>query len=268
MSPAEPGRKPLVLGNWKMNFTHFEALAFVQKLAFTLTDKDFDAVDVAVLPPFTSLRSVQTLIEGDKLRIGYGAQDVSAHDDGAYTGEVSGRMLAKLGCNYVLAGHSERRQYHGEDDALVGAKAAAVLRHGMTPVLCVGETLEVRQAGDHVSHTLAQLDGALAGLPAGQAGQLLVAYEPVWAIGTGEVATPDDAQEMCGAIRGRISAGHTDAVAAGVRILYGGSVKPDNMAAIMAQPDIDGALVGGASLDVGDFVRICRYREVITGTGA
>ena len=268
MSPAEPGRKPMVLGNWKMHFTHFEALAFVQKLAFTLTSKDFDAADVAVLPPFTSLRSVQTLIEGDKLQLGYGAQDVSPHDDGAYTGDVSGRMLAKLGCGYVLAGHSERRQYHGEGDALVGAKAAAVLRHGMTPVLCVGETLDVRQAGDHVSHTLAQLDGALAEIPAGQAGSLLVAYEPVWAIGTGEVATPDDAQEMCGAIRGRVSAGHTDAVAAGMRILYGGSVKPDNMAAIMAQPDIDGALVGGASLDVGDFVRICRYREVITGTGA
>lgn len=268
MSPAGSGRKPLILGNWKMHFTHFEALAFVQKLAFTLTSKDFDAADVAVLPPFTALRSVQTLIEGDKLQLGYGAQDVSPHDDGAYTGDVSGRMLAKLGCRYVLAGHSERRQYHGEGDALVGAKAVAALRHGMTPVLCVGEPLEVRQAGEHVSHTLAQLDGALAEIPAGQAGNLLVAYEPVWAIGTGEVATPDDAQQMCGAIRGRISAGHTDAVAAGMRILYGGSVKPDNMAAIMAQPDIDGALVGGASLDVGDFVRICRYREVITDTGA
>jgi triosephosphate isomerase (TIM) len=268
VSASQPGRKPLILGNWKMHYSHFEALALVQKLAFTLTAKDFDAADVAVLPPFTSLRSVQTLIEGDKLQIGYGAQDISAHDDGAYTGEVSGRMLAKLGCRYVLAGHSERRQYHGEDDALVGAKVAAALRHAIAPVLCVGETLDVRQAGGHVSHTLAQLDGALAGIPAGQLGSLLVAYEPVWAIGTGEVATPDDAQEMCGAIRGRISAGHTDALAAGMRILYGGSVKPDNMAAIMAQPDIDGALVGGASLDVGDFVRICRYREVITDTGA
>jgi triosephosphate isomerase len=240
----------------------------VQKLAFTLNSKDFEAADVAVLPPFTSLRSVQTLIEGDKLQLGYGAQDLSPRDDGAYTGDVSGRMLAKLGCRYVLAGHSERRQYHGEDDSLVGAKVAAALRHEIAPVLCVGETLEVRQAGQHISHTLAQLDGALAEIPAGQIGSVLVAYEPVWAIGTGEVATPQDAQEMCGAIRSRISAGHTNAVGTGMRILYGGSVKPDNMAAIMAQPDIDGALVGGASLDVGDFVRICRYREVITDIGA
>jgi triosephosphate isomerase (TIM) len=268
VSRGDAGRKPLILGNWKMHFTHFEALALVQKLAFTLNSKDFSAADVAVLPPFTSLRSVQTLIEGDKLQLGYGAQDLSPHDDGAYTGDVSGRMLAKLGCRYVLAGHSERRQYHGEDDSLVGAKVAAALRHEIAPVLCVGETLEVRQAGQHISHTLAQLDGALAEIPAGQIGSVLVAYEPVWAIGTGEVATPQDAQEMCGAIRSRISAGHTDAVGTGMRILYGGSVKPDNMAAIMAQPDIDGALVGGASLDVGDFVRICRYREVITDTRA
>jgi triosephosphate isomerase len=268
VSRGDAGRQPLILGNWKMHFTHFEALALVQKLAFTLNSKDFDAADVAVLPPFTSLRSVQTLIEGDKLQLRYGAQDLSPHDDGAYTGDVSGRMLAKLGCRYVLAGHSERRQYHGEDDSLVGAKVAAALRHEISPVLCVGETLEVRQAGQHISHTLAQLDGALAGIPAGQIGSVLVAYEPVWAIGTGEVATPQDAQEMCGAIRSRISAGHTNAVGTGMRILYGGSVKPDNMAAIMAQPDIDGALVGGASLDVGDFVRICRYREVITDTGA
>jgi triosephosphate isomerase len=268
VSRGQPGRKPLILGNWKMHYTHFEALALVQKLAFTLTGSDFDAADVAVLPPFTSLRSVQTLVEGDKLQLGYGAQDISAHDDGAYTGEVSGRMLAKLGCRYVLVGHSERRQYHGEDDTLVGAKLQAALRSAIAPVLCVGETLPVRQAGDHVSHTLGQLDGALAGLTADQAGSILVAYEPVWAIGTGEVATPQDAQEMCGAIRERLSAGHTATVGAGTRILYGGSVKPDNMAAIMAQPDIDGALVGGASLDVGDFVRICRYREVITEAGS
>jgi triosephosphate isomerase len=268
VSRGDAGRKPLILGNWKMHCTHFEALALVQKLAFTLNSKDFEAADVAVLPPFTSLRSVQTLIEGDKLQLGYGAQDLSPRDDGAYTGDVSGRMLAKLGCRYVLAGHSERRQYHGEDDSLVGAKVAAALRHEIAPVLCVGETLEVRQAGQHISHTLAQLDGALAEIPAGQIGSVLVAYEPVWAIGTGEVATPQDAQEMCGAIRSRISAGHTNAVGTGMRILYGGSVKPDNMAAIMAQPDIDGALVGGASLDVGDFVRICRYREVITDIGA
>ncbi len=254
-------RKPLIAGNWKMHNTHFEALALTQKLAFTLTDKDLDAAEVAVLPPFTALRSVQTLIEGDKLRLAYGAQDVSAHDDGAYTGEVSGRMLARLGCRYVLAGHSERRQYHGEDDALVNAKVKVVLAHGMVPVLCVGEPLPVRQSGEHLPHTLRQLDGGLAGLAAGQVGGLVIAYEPVWAIGTGEVATPADAQEVIGAIRERVGERHGAQTAAAVRILYGGSVKGDNMPAIMAEPDIDGGLVGGASLDAGEFVKICRYRE-------
>jgi triosephosphate isomerase len=261
VSPAA-GRKPLVVGNWKMHNTHFEAIALTQKLAFTLTGKDFDAADVALLPPFTALRSVQTLIEGDRLRLAYGAQDVSPHDDGAYTGDVSGRMLAKLGCQYVLAGHSERRRYHHEDDALVNAKVKAALRSGITPILCVGETLEVRQQGDYVGHTLAQLDGGLAGVSGEQMAGLVIAYEPVWAIGTGEVATPEDAQEVCGAIRERVSAVHADAVASGARILYGGSVKSDNMAAIMAQPDVDGGLVGGASLDAREFVRICRYREL------
>ena len=255
------GRKPLVAGNWKMHNSHFEAIALTQKLAFTLTGKDFDAADVVVLPPFTALRSVQTLIEGDRLRLGYGAQDISAHDDGPYTGEVSGRMLAKLGCQYVLAGHSERRQYHDEDDALVNAKVKAALRSGIGPVLCVGETLEVRREGSHIGHTLAQLDSGLDGLAAEQVAGLVIAYEPVWAIGTGEVATPEDAQEVCAAIRGRVSAVHGGAAAAGARILYGGSVKSGNMAAIMTQPDIDGGLVGGASLDAREFVRICRYRE-------
>jgi triosephosphate isomerase (TIM) len=255
-------RKPLVAGNWKMHNNHFEALALTQKLAFALNAKDFAAADVAVLPPFTALRSVQTLVEGDRLQLTYGAQDISAHDEGAYTGEVSGRMLAKLGCQYVLAGHSERRRYHGEDDALVGAKVRAALRAQIAPVLCIGEPLAVREAGEHIGYTLGQLDGALDGLTAAQIAGLVVAYEPVWAIGTGEVATPADAQEACAAIRGRISAVHGDEVAGGVRILYGGSVKPDNMPAIMAQPDIDGALVGGASLDAGEFVRICRYREL------
>jgi triosephosphate isomerase len=259
---AAPARKPLVAGNWKMHNNHFEALALTQKLAFALNAKDFAAVDVAVLPPFTALRSVQTLIEGDKLQLTYGAQDISAHDQGAYTGEVSGKMIAKLGCRYVLCGHSERRQYHCEDDAVVNAKVKAALRVQIAPLLCVGEPLAVRQEGQHISHTLAQLDGALDGLAASQLGSLIVAYEPVWAIGTGEVATPMDAQEVCAAIRGRISAVQGHEVAAGMRILYGGSVKPDNMPAIMAQPDIDGALVGGASLDAGDFVRICRYREL------
>jgi triosephosphate isomerase len=259
---AASGRKPLIAGNWKMHNNHFQAIALVQKLAFMLTGKDFDAADVAVLPPFTALRSVQTLVEGDKLRLYYGAQDISAHDEGAYTGEVSGPMLAKLDCRYVLAGHSERRRYHGEDNALVNAKVKAALRSAITPVLCIGEPLEVRQAGDHIAYTLAQLDGGLAGLKSEQVAGMVVAYEPVWAIGTGEVATPEDAQEVCAAIRGRVSAVHGDGVAADARILYGGSVKPDNMAAIMAQPDIDGGLVGGASLDAGEFVRICRYRDL------
>jgi triosephosphate isomerase (TIM) len=254
-------RKPLIAGNWKMHNNHLEAIALTQKLGFALTDKDFAAADIAVLPPFTALRSVQTLIDGDRLRLLYGAQDVSPHDDGAYTGDISARMLAKLGCQFVVVGHSERRRYHHEDDALVNAKLRAVLQRSMTPMLCIGEPLEVRQAGQHLEYTLAQLDGGLAGVTAEQVAGLVVAYEPVWAIGTGEVATPADAQEVCGAIRARISAVHGHAAAGSTRILYGGSVKPDNMPAIMAEPDVDGALVGGASLDAGEFVRICRYRE-------
>jgi triosephosphate isomerase (TIM) len=260
------GRKPLIAGNWKMHNNHLEAISLTQKLAFTLNTKDFAAVDVAVLPPFTALRSVQTLVEADNVPIGYGAQDISQHDSGAYTGEVSGRMLAKLGCRYALAGHSERRRYHGEDDAVVNGKVQAALRAGLAPILCVGELLEVREAGHHAAHTLGQLDGALDGVSAQQISAVIVAYEPVWAIGTGQVATPGDAQEMCAAIRGRISAVHGHETGSRVRILYGGSVKADNTAAIMAQPDIDGALVGGASLDVGEFARICRYRELAAET--
>ena len=260
------GRKPLIAGNWKMHNTQLEAIALTQKLAFALTARDFDATDVAVLPPFTALRSVQTLIDGDRLRLGYGAQDLSPHDDGAYTGDVSGRMLAKLGCQYVLAGHSERRRYHGEGDALVNAKVKAALRYAITPVLCVGEPLEVRQAGHALSHNLAQLDGGLDGISGEQVAGMVIAYEPVWAIGTGEDAPPEDAQEVCAGIRERVSAVHGDVVAAGMRILYGGSIKSGNMAAIMAQPDIDGGLVGGASLDAGEFVRICRYRELSATT--
>jgi triosephosphate isomerase (TIM) len=255
-------RTPLMAGNWKMNNNHLEAIALVQKLAFTLKKKDFDAAEIAVLPPFTALRSVQTLVEGDRLSIVYGAQDLSPHASGAYTGDVSGPMLAKLGCTYVITGHSERRKYHGEDDKLVNAKVKAALRVDLTPILCIGEGLEIRQAGHHVGYTLRQLDGALDGITAAQAAGIVIAYEPVWAIGTGEVATPKDAQEVCAAIRERIAASRGDSVAGQTRILYGGSVKPDNIAPIMAQPDIDGALVGGASLDVGDFVKICRYREL------
>ncbi|GAA2461304.1 triose-phosphate isomerase [Streptomyces macrosporus] len=254
-------RTPLMAGNWKMNLNHLEAIAHVQKLAFALNDKDHDAVEVAVLPPFTDLRSVQTLVDGDKLKIRYGAQDISAHDSGAYTGEVSGAMLAKLNCTYVVIGHSERRQYHNETDELCNAKVKAAYKHGLTPILCVGEGLDVRKAGNQVAHTLAQVDGALQGVPAEQVASIVIAYEPVWAIGTGEVATPEDAQEVCGAIRGRLAELYDRETADAVRIQYGGSVKSGNVAAIMAQPDVDGALVGGASLDVDEFVKIVRFRD-------
>jgi triosephosphate isomerase len=217
---------------------------------------------VAVLPPFTALRSVQTLIDGDKLRISYGAQDLSQYDSGAYTGEFSGPMLAKLGCQYVLAGHSERRHYHAETDELVNAKVQAALRSGLTPVLCVGESLDCRKAGDHLNFVRGQLDGSLEGIPAAAVAAMVIAYEPVWAIGTGEVATPEDAQEAAAAIRSRVSELHDAETARSVRILYGGSVQPGNVAPIMAQPDVDGALVGGASLDAGQFAQICRYREL------
>ncbi|MFF2020299.1 triose-phosphate isomerase [Streptomyces sp. NPDC058171] len=254
-------RTPLMAGNWKMNLNHLEAIAHVQKLAFALADKDYETVEVAVLPPFTDLRSVQTLVDGDKLKIKYGAQDVSAHESGAYTGEISGAMLAKLKCTYVAVGHSERRQYHGETDELCNAKVKAAFKHGLTPILCVGEGLDVRKAGQQVEHTLGQLDGALKDLPAEQAETIVIAYEPVWAIGTGEVATPEDAQEVCGAIRGRLAELYSKELAEQVRIQYGGSVKSGNVAAIMAQPDVDGALIGGAALDVDEFVKIVRFER-------
>jgi triosephosphate isomerase (TIM) len=260
--PAPGSRLPLMAGNWKMHLNHFEAIALVQKLAFTLTARDYDFVEVAVLPPFTALRSVQTLIDGDKLRISYGAQDLSPFEAGAYTGDVSGPMLAKLGCDYVLAGHSERRQYHHESNELVNAKVQAALRTELTPILCVGESLSVRQEGRQIQFCVEQLDGSLAKVPAAAVAGMVIAYEPVWAIGTGEVASPADAQEMTSAIRSRISEVHDAETAASVRILYGGSVKPGNVAPIMAQPDVDGALVGGASLDAGQFAQICRYREL------
>lgn len=252
-------RTPLMAGNWKMNLNHIEAIGLVLKLAYTLNAEDFAVLDVAVLPPFTDIRSVQTLVDGDKLALKYGAQDISVAEKGAYTGEVSGAMLAKLGCSYVVVGHSERRQYHGESDDLVNSKAKAAIRNEITPIICVGEGLEVRQAGDHVAHTLSQLAGALAGMNADQVGALVVAYEPVWAIGTGEVATPEDAQEVCAAIRQRIRELHGNA-ADSVRVLYGGSMKSENVAALMAQKDIDGGLVGGASIDPDEFVSVCRYR--------
>jgi triosephosphate isomerase len=248
-------RKPLMAGNWKMNLNHLEAIALVQKLSFSLSDKDHDAVECVVLPPFVDLRSVQTLVDGDRLRIGYGAQDLSPHDAGAHTGDISGAMLAKIGCTYVVVGHSERRTDHAETDEAVRAKVLAAGRHGLVPLLCVGEGLEVRQAGTHVAH----LREALVDVPEAVLRTLVVAYEPVWAIGTGEVATPEDAQEVCAALRSALADLAGGDLADATRILYGGSVKASNVAAIMAQPDVDGALVGGASLEAAEFAEIVRY---------
>ncbi|MBR7825236.1 triose-phosphate isomerase [Actinospica sp. MGRD01-02] len=248
-------------GNWKMNLNHFEAIAHVQKIAYALNDKDFAAVEVAVLAPFTDLRSIQTLVDGDKFKIKYGAQDVSQHESGAYTGEISAAMLAKLKCDYVIVGHSERREYHGESDAEVAAKAAIALKHEISPIICFGEKLHVRQSGEHVAHCVEQLTGSIAGLTGEQLRKSVLAYEPVWAIGTGEVATPADAQEVIGASRAKLAELYDAETADAVRILYGGSVKGSNAAGIMAEKDVDGALIGGASLDPEDFVRIVRYRD-------
>jgi triosephosphate isomerase (TIM) len=254
-------RRPIMAGNWKMNLNHLEAILVVQKLAASLTEQQLADVEVAVLPPFTALRSVQTAIEGDKIPIRYGAQDLSPFPSGAYTGDISGPMLAKLGCTYVVVGHSERRQYHHEDDELVNAKLKAAFAAGLTPIFCLGEGLDVREACGHVAHCTSQMDGGLDGLKAEQVKQLVIAYEPVWAIGTGQTATPEDAQEVCAAIRARITEAYGSDVGDAVRIQYGGSVKASNIAAIMAQPDVDGALVGGASLDAEEFAAICRYRQ-------
>jgi triosephosphate isomerase len=253
-------------GNWKMNLNHAEAVVLVQKLAWILADKkhDFARTEVVVLPPFTDIRSVQTLVDGDRLAVRYGAQDVSAHDPGAYTGEISAGLLAKLGCSYVVVGHSERREYHAETDALVNAKARKVVGAAMTPIVCVGEGLDVRKAGEQVPYTLGQVDGSLAGFTPQEIAGLVIAYEPVWAIGTGEVATPDDAQEVCAAIRARLRETAGDEPADACRILYGGSVKAANIAGIMAQADVDGALVGGASLQADEFGGICRFYDMPT----
>ena len=256
-------RTPLIAGNWKMNMDHVQAITLLQKLAWTLQDArhDFGRVEVAVFPPFTDLRGVQTLVQGDDLKLVYGGQDLSPFDSGAYTGDVSGAFLSKLGSTYVLVGHSERRTIHGEGDELLNAKTKAAYRHGLVPVLCVGEGLEVRQAGRHVEHTLAQLRADVEGLTAEQAATLVVAYEPVWAIGTGEVAGPNDAQEMCAAIRAELASIFGAEAAAGTRLLYGGSVKAANAAAILAQTDVDGVLVGGASLDPAEFASIVRFES-------
>ncbi|MEO7422174.1 MAG: triose-phosphate isomerase [Ornithinibacter sp.] len=260
------GRTPLMAGNWKMNLDHLQGTHLVQKLDWTLKDgrHDFGAVEVVVLPPFTDIRSVQTLIDGDRLELKHGAQDLSPHDSGAHTGDISGAFLAKLGCSYVAVGHSERREGHGETDEVVGTKVRAAFRHGITPIFCCGEGLEVRQSGAHVSHVVAQVRAALEGLPEEHAKTVVVAYEPIWAIGTGEVATPEDAQEVCSAIRGTLADLFGADIADGIRVLYGGSVKSGNVAAIMGKDDVDGALVGGASLDAAEFAAICRFRDHLT----
>lgn len=255
-APVE-GRRPLIAGNWKMNYNHLEAIALVQKLIFSLNEEQTHRVEVALLPPFTDLRSVQTVIDGDQVPFKFGAQDLSPYDSGAYTGDISGPMLAKLGCAYVVVGHSERRAQHAESDDVVNSKVVAACRNGVAPILCVGEPLEIREAGEHIAHTTAQLAAGLGGITAEQAESLVVAYEPVWAIGTGEVATPEDAQEVCGALRTKLAELYSAELADGVRVLYGGSVKSGNAAEIIAQPDVDGALVGGASLDAEEFSKIC-----------
>jgi triosephosphate isomerase len=253
-------RRPLISGNWKMNNNHLEAIQVVQKLSYRLTSEDYEAVDVSVHPAFTALRSIQLLIEDQRIPVALGAQNCYWEENGAYTGEISVAMLAKLDVVYVIVGHSERRELLGETDDEVRRKLEAVIAGGMTPIVCVGETLEEREAGDADSKVTGQVEAALTGLPEEQVAGLVIAYEPIWAIGTGRTATPDDAQGMIGTIR-KVAAGVAgDETAARIRIQYGGSVKSSNIAELMAQPDIDGALVGGASLDPDEFARIVQYR--------
>ncbi|MFN2608688.1 MAG: triose-phosphate isomerase [Acidimicrobiales bacterium] len=254
-------RKPFISGNWKMNHNHLEAIQVVQKLAFRLDAADYEAVDVSVHPPFTCLRSIQTLIDADKIPIALGAQNCHFEDSGAYTGEVSAPMLAKLNVTWCIVGHSERRELFGETDEVVVKKLAAVWKAGMTPILCVGETLEEREAGGTEAKVTGQIRAALADVDPGRVGAMVVAYEPIWAIGTGRTATPDDAQATIGLIRSTVADVHGAAVADALRIQYGGSVKSSNIAELMAQPDVDGALVGGASLDPDEFARIVQYRK-------
>ncbi len=252
-------RKPLMAGNWKMNLNHLEAIAVAQKLVYGLTDKDFDAVDVAILPPFTNIRSIQTLVDGDRLRLRYGAQDLSPETNGAFTGDISGAMLAKLGCTFVLIGHSERRAIHQESDGLINRKIKAALASELTPIFCVGEGIAVRESGAQVSHVIRQIRSGLVGLTKPELKKITIAYEPLWAIGTGKVATPEDAQEVCAAIRQEIENIGSGEISANLRILYGGSVKSANIAEIMAKQDVDGALIGGASLDPEELAKIAKF---------
>ena len=252
-------RKPLMAGNWKMNLNHLEAIAVAQKLVYGLDDKDYDAVDVAVIPPFTDIRSIQTLVDGDRLRLQYGAQDLSPDASGAFTGDISGSMLKKLGCTYVVIGHSERRAIHQESDTLINLKIKAALANEMIPIFCVGEELAIREAGTHVSHVIRQVRAGLEGFTKPELKKIVIAYEPVWAIGTGKVATPEDAQEVCAAIREEVENIGTAEIASDMRILYGGSVKSSNIAEIMKKSDVDGALIGGASLDPEELAKIVKF---------
>lgn len=254
-------RTPVIAGNWKMHKDHLEAIQLVQRLAYQLDEDDYEGQDVVVCPPFVSLRSVGTLIESDRLPITVGAQDCHHEDSGAYTGEVAPGMLARLDVRWVICGHSERRALFGETDEVVNLKVKAVQRHGMRPILCVGESLDQREAGEHESVVAAQLAGSLDGVSIDDPADLVVAYEPVWAIGTGQTATPDDAQAMCAFIRGRLAALYDQETADGVRIQYGGSVKPGNIRELMGLDDVDGALVGGASLNSDDFALIVSHRR-------
>jgi triosephosphate isomerase (TIM) len=258
---AVAGRTPLIAGNWKMNLDHLQAVAFVQKLHWALKDaKHVDgSVEVAVFPPFTDLRTVQTLIDADRIPFVLGAQDLSAKDSGAYTGEISGAFLKKLDNRYVIIGHSERREYHAESDEVVASKVQAALRHGLVPVICVGETAEDLEKFGASAVPVGQLEVALGGVPADA--DIVVAYEPVWAIGSGQAATPEQAQDVCAKLRDVISEKLGADAAARTRVLYGGSVKSGNIASFMREPDVDGALVGGASLVVDEFAAIVRYQK-------
>jgi triosephosphate isomerase len=250
-------------GNWKMNLNHLEAIAVAQKLVYGLEDKDYDAVDVAIIPPFTDIRSIQTLVDGDRLRLLYGAQDLSPENSGAYTGDISGSMLKKLGCTFVVIGHSERRSIHNENDSLINRKIRAALANELTPIFCVGEDLAVRESGMHVSHVVRQVRAGLEGFTKPELKKIIIAYEPVWAIGTGKTATPEDAQEVCAAIREEIENIGSSEIAGNMRILYGGSVKSSNIVEIMKMQDVDGALIGGASLDPEELAKIAKFHAVV-----
>ncbi|WP_336249704.1 triose-phosphate isomerase [Stomatohabitans albus] len=249
-------RKPFIAGNWKMNLTHLEGIKLVQETAYKLTKAETDKVDVAVIPAFTALRSIQTLIDGDRLPLSLGAQDVAIEDSGAFTGAVSAEMLAALDVRWVLAGHSERREIFGDTDADVNAKVKQILKYGMNPILCVGETLDQREAGETDTVLSHQVTKGLAGISHDDMARVVIAYEPVWAIGTGKTATPEDANTGCATIRATIAQLFNEDVGDAIIIQYGGSVKPGNVAELMAQPDIDGALVGGASLSADDFAAL------------